>query len=427
MATNAEQLLISAILRKGSLDTAYKCGISSKMFHTYKEQFDWIEKYYLNRSRVPEKAAFAAKFSKGPEPFRIKEADDVEHYTFEVRKQHTKRSITQALNSVLEDLDADDPETALNSMFSSSMKISSDLGLVNDGDILVDHEDILQEFAIRRERFEKYGASGIPTGFPTFDERTGGFAPGELWIPAARPGMGKSYLLQKIALTAAIQGYKCVYNALEQPRANVLARLLPMYSNRQKLGKELLDSRALIQGRGYNPEDLMELLDDMRANIRGNLHVTDGTKGRISPAKVAAQIERHKPDVVFIDHISLMERNSQDHAGLAEVADELTHLANQYQIPVIAASQLNRQGSQRGAGLETLAESDKIGQNASGVIMIDRPCKRVVKYHVEKYRNGESDFGWWAEFNPMAGVYREITYDRAQEIIQEEIEKENDK
>lgn len=425
MSTNAEQLLISAILRTGKLDVAYKSGLNKNQFYIHEEEFNWIEDFYLKRSRVPEKAVFMAKFGRGSDGFRIKEADDVEHFTYEVREAHKLRSVTKAAAKILEQVDDKDGDAALNEMFAASVRISSELGLVNDGDILKDYDDVLRELAVRRERFNKYGTSGIPSGFQTFDERTGGFAPGELWVPAARPGQGKSYFLQKVAITAAVSGYKVMYNALEQPRANVMARILPFVSSNRN-GRNMFNTRHLIQGRDYDPEELQEFLEEMKSNIKGNLNVADGTKGRVSVANIAAQIERYHPDVVIVDHISLMERNTHDHAGLAEVADGLTNLANQHQIPVISASQLNRQGTQKGSGLETLAESDKIGQNASGVIMFDRPSKRVVRYTCAKYRNGDSDFSWWALFDPEHGNFKEIDWSEAQAQIARDEEQEND-
>ncbi len=118
-----------------------------------------------------------------------------------------------------------------------------------------------------------------------------------------------------------------------------------------------------------------------------------------------------------------MGRGSNDWVGVGEVADELTQIANQYSLPVVAAAQLNRQGISESAGLETLAEADKIGQNASGVVFVRPQSASVIKYNVKKYRNGESDFGWWTRFTPDRGIFHEIDYDTAQEqIIQDQEE-----
>jgi hypothetical protein len=51
--------------------------------------------------------------------------------------------------------------------------------------------------------------------------------------------------------------------------------------------------------------------------------------------------------------------------------------------------------------------------------------KRVIKYSVEKSRNSEGGFGWWVKFSPDRGVFNEIDYDTAQELMEDdEAEKE---
>jgi replicative DNA helicase len=415
-----EQLLISSVLRNGDLKDAMSHGVNRRMFHIYTNEWAWIEDFYLKRSRTPSKAAFLAKFPN----FRLKVVDDTPHFTDEVREEHKVRSVLGAVSEVLDSANSGDGDTALNKMFSQAMKISSDLGLHNDGDIFRDHEDILKEFAIRKERFETMGSSGIPTGFETFDERTGGFAPGESWVWAARLGQGKSFNLQKMGVHAALCGYNVLYYALEQPRANVMARIIPLVS--PKIGAKMFTSQSLIRGKDYDQSEFLEFMHELRKKVKGNFHVADGTRGRIGTTQVASGIEMHKPDIVFIDHITLMDKKSQDHLGVAEVADELDYMSKQYNIPVVQAAQLNRNGSQKGAGPETLAESDKIGQNASGIVFLEKPSKRVVKYYVQKARNTEGNFGWWARFSPDKGVFDEIDYDTAQELMELDAQEEQD-
>jgi replicative DNA helicase len=142
----------------------------------------------------------------------------------------------------------------------------------------------------------------------------------------------------------------------------------------------------------------------------------------VTTSMIASQIERNKPDIVIVDHITLMGRGAQDWQGVAQVADELTQLGNQYNIPIVSAAQLNRNGTSDSAGLESIAEADKIGQNASGVVFCRPKSRRVMKFENQKQRNGDGEFGYWAEFNPDIGVFREIDYDRAQELIEQDNE-----
>lgn len=418
MSNQPEQLLISSVLRNRNMGDALKRNISARMFYIYPDEWQWIEDFYLKRTTTPSKAAFLSKFPN----FRIKQADDTEYFSDEVREEHKKRSTMAAMSDVLDMVQNGDGDY-LNTMFQHAMKISSDLGLVSDGDVFRDHADILHEFAMRKERYDLMGASGIPSGFPTFDERTGGFAPGEFWVFAARLGVGKSFSLQNMAINGSLAGYSCLYYALEQPRANVMARIVPLVSPR--LGMKMFTTRNLIRGEGYDQIEFMEFMNNLQNKVKGNFHVQDGSGGRVSTAQVAAGIERIKPDIVYVDHLTLMQKKTADFAGVAEIADELDLLSKQYQIPIVSAAQLNRNGAQKGAGTETIAESDKIGQNASGIVFIEKSSKRVIKYTNQKSRNTEGGFGWWARFEPERGIFTEIDYDTAQELI--EIDEMNDR
>lgn len=417
MATRAaEQLLISSILRNGDLRDALAIGLDRKMFFKYPEEYGWIEDFYLKRSRTPTKAAFTSRFTN----FTIKAVDDTEYFTEEVREEYKRRSGALAVNDVMNLFDAGKIDDALNLMYTSAMKINSDMGLINDGDIFREHDDILKEFMMRKERFEAMGTSGIPTGFPTFDENTGGYAPGEFWVWAARPGSSKSFTLQKQAAFAALAGYTVQFNALEQPRSNVMARIISLIS--KEIGGQLYSSRNLIQGKDYDHIEFLKFMKDLKERIKGRLHVVDGTRGRVTTSMVASQIERNKPDIVFVDHITLMGKRTNDWQGVGEVSTELTQIANQYQIPIVAASQQNRSGSQKGTGVETIAESDKIGQDAAGVVFINQMSRSVIHYENVKYRNGTGNFEWYAKFQPDKGIFKEVPKDAIEELMMEDAE-----
>lgn len=416
MSINPEQLLISSLLRNEDIADALKQGIKAKMFHAYPDEWKWIEDFYLKYSKTPSKAAFKTVFPL----FQIKASDDTVHFANTVRENHTAYDVLLAVQEAAELAKSDNGADALRVMFNHSMRISNDLGLMVDSDVFTDNEDILNEFAIRRERYQRLGSSGIPTGYPTFDTRTGGFAPAELWILAARLGVGKSFSLQNMAVHAAKCGYKTLYFALEQPRANVLARVAPLLANSSKNNTRFFTTRNLIQGHGYNPDDFHEFMRELKENIKGNFHVIDTRNGRIGTVDIAAAIERNKPDIVYVDHLTLVDRRSNDHVGVAEVADELTLFANRYDIPVVSAAQLNRQGAAKGADMDTIGGSDVIGQNASGAIFATKASKRVIKYEVKKARNSEGGFGWWVKFEPERGAFHEIDYDTAQQLIEDD-------
>jgi len=67
-------------------------------------------------------------------------------------------------------------------------------------------------------------ARGITSGLPEFDELLCPIAPGELCIIAARPGSGKSVLLQQIAATAAERQSGTLYVSSRCPPADLADR-----------------------------------------------------------------------------------------------------------------------------------------------------------------------------------------------------------
>jgi hypothetical protein len=104
---------------------------------------------------------------------------------------------------------------------------------------------------------------------------------------------------------------------------------------------------------------------------------------------------------------------------------EIKTIAMQYQVPIVAAAQLNRSMglTKEPAGPEALAQSDAIGQDADAVITLRQMSQSVLQMKLAKYRHGLSDFKWYCEFRPTQGTFKEVTYERAQELRDEDNER----
>src|SRR5690606_25484689 len=69
--------------------------------------------------------------------------------------------------------------------------------------------------------------SGLPTGFSKLDQMTSGLHPGEMFVIAARPSMGKTALAMNIAEHVAIDRGKAVgVFSLEMSSQQLVQRLL---------------------------------------------------------------------------------------------------------------------------------------------------------------------------------------------------------
>lgn len=416
MAASPERLLLSSVLRKGDFKTAVAHGVTSEMFHEYEDEWSWLESYYQRFKRVPSKATFVGKFG----DFKIANADDTVYLSEEVKKHHVQAVLIDRMGEIAEFIAEGDIDSAARTMQASIVQVSAGIGAAGDTDIFTDFSDVLAEVESRHDKAKETGSAGIPTGFKSLDELTGGFNPGEFIIVAARLGQGKSWIMQQMAAHAAAAGHGIVFNALEQTRADVATRIHALLS--KTVYREVFDSRNLMRGKGYDMISYRRFLRELKAKMTGSLHVSDVSRGRVSPMTVASQIERHQPDAVYIDYLTLMQKTGPDWQGVAQLSGDIKTLGCNYGIPMIAAAQLNREHGlgKEPAGPEAIAQSDAIGQDADLVLTMRQLSKHLLAARVAKNRNGEGDLRFWVEFRPGEGIIREVSYHRAMDIEDED-------
>jgi replicative DNA helicase len=411
------------MLRQQDHVTHASNGVTEKFFHTYDQEFGWIEKYISRYKRMPSKEAFKERFPK----FRIKAVDDVEHFVDEVRASHVTASLTNSIQDVIDAISLGDTDKAVRLMHSGALEVESQLtGMSGDADIFQNWEDTYREVVRRVDRFEEKGLAGIPTGFDTLDERTGGPQPGHVWIVGARLGQGKTWSLVRMAVAAAFSGLTVQYDALEQSRAEIAMRVHTFASS--KYGKEVFKNLDLAQGRNFDLREYKKFLKEFSTHKDiGKFHVSDTSRGLVSPMTIAAQIERNHPDAVFLDYITLME-SEDGWESKAKLSAGLKQIAGQYQVPVIAAAQLNRAHGlgKEPPGAEALSQSDAIGQDADVVVTMKQQSKRVILMKLVKFRHGRDGYSWYTAFKPNTGHFQEITKDEALDMIQEDKDEEDD-
>lgn len=413
MATSPEAFLISAVLRGQDMTMAMGQGISTSMFHTYSDEWTWIEAYYQRYRRMPSKVAFKKQFPS----FGIKQCDDIHHFADEVRKSHARQLMLSMMQEAADCLADGDVDTAVKKANSSIIQIAAAMGTNTDTDIFTDFTDILLDVESRIQRVTEQGAAGIPSGFHSIDDRTGGWNRGELALIGARLGQGKSWMLQVMAAKASLEGYVVQFDTLEMPRTQTTMRIHALMAG--SMGKEVFSNTALMQGKGFDIKAYKQFLSELKKEVAGRLHVSDTSRGRVSVMTVASQIERNHPDIVFVDYIGLMAKSGPEWQSHEELSGDLQALAANYQVPIVAAIQLNREHGlgRADAGPEALAGSDAYGRDASAVYMLRKPSERVMTVSCAKNRNGPGGFKFSVEFDPEKGIMREISANAAEKIM----------
>lgn len=235
---------------------------------------------------------------------------------------------------------------------------------------------------------------GVPTGFRDLDTLLGGgLLPGQLIIIGARPAMGKSTLAIDIARHAAIR-HKLPTGvfSLEMSRHELITRILA-----SEAGVALQDLRT---GK-VTEEDWAKLARSANDMDGAPLYLDDTVNQSLMEIRAKARRlkQRHDLRLIVIDYLQLMtvaamgetrkSGNRQEEVG--ELSRGLKLLAKELEVPVIAASQLNRGPEQRTdkrPGLSDLRESGSVEQDADLVILLHREDY----YDKESERAGEADF-----------------------------------
>ena len=409
MSSSPEVLLISSVLRDKDLPVAFKMGVNSDLFHACPDEWAWLEGYYMKHKKTPSKVAFKTAF---PE-FSVKAVNDTAHFAVEVRKYHARQALTTATRDIATHIAAGDIDAALRAMQSNIVTISAGMGDGNDDDIITSWESTFDEVETRVERVATHGMAGIPTGFTTLDDRTGGAAAGQSWIVGARLGNGKSWAMMRMATAAIVEGYTVQYNALEQSRTEVSMRMHSFLSG--VVGREIYNNMDLAKGKGFDVGAYREFLYNLSSTIKGKMHVSDTSRGMVSPMTIAAQIERNQPDIVFIDYLTLMQ-GAKDWQAIGDISGQIKNLAQQYQVPIVSASQLNRAmgiGGKEVPGADALAQADAIGQDADAVVNLRMMSPSTVQMKLVKYRHGNAGYKWWCHYEPGKGIFNECSYDEA--------------
>jgi replicative DNA helicase len=228
---------------------------------------------------------------------------------------------------------------------------------------------------------------GTATGYPDVDRQTGGLRSGELTVIAARPGQGKTSLLQALALSAtrpdADGKSKGVLIFSAEMPAEQLAVLFACIEGRVDRTavrqhrmtalewRSFVDSAAAL---GPRPIWIDDSSGPSLSEIRGRTRQWIRRMERGQTAGAATELAW-----VAVDYLQLIRegesarfRNREQ--AVSEIARGLKNLSKELGIPVIALSQLSRNAAGKLPTLADLRESGEIEQAADNVWAIHRPA-----------------------------------------------------
>ena len=265
--------------------------------------------------------------------------------------------------------------------------------------------DILKQSFTRLEQLQenKGELRGLSSGFTNLDNFLAGFQKSDLFIIAARPGMGKTgfalNLAYNIAYNIQVEKQKNVlYFSLEMSNDQLVDRLLSMHTG--------IDNWNLRTGR-LKEQDFNKIRQSQKELEMAQLYIDDTPGLNISEIRAKARRLNYRKtlDLIIVDYLQLMRGLNPNYGEnrvqeITEISRGLKLLAKELNIPLIALSQLSRQTETREnkqPALADLRDSGAIEQDADVVAFLYREeyynpdieaKKGLLEVQIKKHRNG---------------------------------------
>lgn len=250
---------------------------------------------------------------------------------------------------------------------------------------------------------------GLTTGFEELDRQTnGGMKPGDMFVVAARPSMGKTAFLMNVTEHVCME--------LKKP-----SLIFSVEMSQDQLVSRLISSRAKFSmsglSRGYEPNkgDLQRIKRVAMevADAKSRLFVDQREGISIDQLRAKARRMKRDHDIQFIgiDYLQLLKSNSKQATNsrereIADISAGIKGLAKELGIPIMILAQLNRGPESRGGKnvgvprMSDLRESGSIEQDADMVGLLYRTAyyaedaeakaadEGVARLDLAKNRNG---------------------------------------
>lgn len=221
---------------------------------------------------------------------------------------------------------------------------------------------------------------GVPSGYENIDRVTGGWQRGDLYIGAARPGMGKTAFILNCAKNAAVDFKKPVaIFSLEMTAIRLVGRLT---------ASEAQISSTKINQSTIEREDLITLGGKCSKLVNAPIYIDDTPNLDFETLRMLLiqMVAQYGVEMAYIDYLQLMRGNIKGNreAEIAYISRNLKGLAKELNIPIFALSQLSRTVENRDTKnmaekdkfrpqLSDLRESGAIEQDADAVMFFFRP------------------------------------------------------
>lgn len=354
--------MISYILETKDYSLITLNNINADFFSEYRDEFNYISEHVNRYGNVPDKETFLSKFTDFD---LVAVAESPTYLIDKLYEDRNIRYIATTFNKIRDNINNQNTDVAVKAIMDAAEKLATAKHL-QSVDILRD-KSRYDDYVDRASDFAKYY---VKTGFKELDSLIGGWdRKEELATIVARPGVGKSWLLLLVALTAAQQGLKVGIYSGEMSENKVGYRIDTLFSH--------LSNTKMIHGNLSIQNEYKQYIDSVGDSIKGSIRVITPAMlgGMATVNSLRAFIEKENLDMLCIDQYSLLSdqrKGKSANERAANISMDLKSLQTLKKIPIISVSQQNRASTEDGVSTANIAQSDRFGQDSTIVLFLEQ-------------------------------------------------------
>lgn len=366
-----ELQFLNRILDKKDFSIVSENNINDSYFVLYKREFNFIKDHFEKYNAVPDKETFIDKF----EGFDFIEVNEPDEYLLKkLKEQYTFNVVAPKLNKMAE-LAQDGKTFEAIEYFQTNIAPITKTKDTKCVDLINDAADRFNKYIERTRDFNKFYHK---TGLPELDEIIGGWdAKEELALVLARTNVGKTWWLIYFALQSAKQGLKVGLYSGEMTEEKIGYRLDTFLFN--------ISNWSMTHGDISIQNTYEKAVKNIKDLVPGSIKVITPAQldGSATVSNLRSFIEKEDLDILYVDQYSLLsdERGAKNPVeAFSNISKDLKLLQVLKKIPIIVVAQLSRAENETtdGPGMRNIAQSDRIGQDATTAIFLEQKNGKLV-------------------------------------------------
>ncbi len=314
--------------------------------------------------------------------------ENIEIYISLLDKNYNKKQLQLAVNKLQQQLALDD-ESALYNFNEAAKQIEAncEVHLRSISDIVDGTINEMEDAASQKMLY-----TGTPCGFRAIDDILCGMQKQNLIVIAGRTGMGKTFLALNMAMNISVLGnLPVLFVSLEMTEKELCRRML---------SRMAMVSSNIIKSAKFDNQHWQKIMEAALELKKSKFYIEDKPAMTLAEIRTKARRiqQRHGLAAIFIDYLSLIgERGDNEILRHGIISHGLKAMAKDFDIPVIALSQLNREAEKEKPIMSHIRNSGEIEQDADVVMLLYREevykpnlfeIKNIADIEIAKHRSG---------------------------------------